>query len=106
MNKHCSSTLVAIALVTFAGHAAAQSACENLRVNVRNTLFQINGLDAFCTEFDKMKADLASMKSALSNAHAENALLSARLAASTTPGPSDIDRDSQRAGSDSRTREE
>lgn len=80
MNKRCSSILVAVALVALAGPVSAQSTCENLRVNVRNSLFEIFGLDAFCTEFDKMKADLASLKTALSDAHAENAMLKARLA--------------------------
>ena len=84
MNKRCSSILVAVALVALAGPVTAQSACENLRVDVRNSLFEIFGLGAFCAEFDKMKADLASLKTALSDARAENARLEARLAAHDT----------------------
>jgi hypothetical protein len=61
--------------------ATAQAQCENMRVIVRNSVYAIVGLDAFCTEFNKMKADLAGMKSELSIAQRENAMLRARLAA-------------------------
>jgi hypothetical protein len=59
---------------------AAQAQCENLSVIVRNSVYPIHGLDAFCTEFNKMKADLAHLRAGLSLAHRENRLLRARLA--------------------------
>jgi hypothetical protein len=68
---------IAVALLLLSG--AAQAQCEDMVVIVRNSIYQINGLDAFCKEFNKMKADLASMKSALSNARQENAMLRGRL---------------------------
>lgn len=71
-------TLLGMALLALAG--AAQAQCENLRVVVRNSVYAIHGLDAFCSEFNKMKADLADMRSALSLAARNNRLLSARLA--------------------------
>jgi len=77
VNKRLSSALIGTALLALSGVAQAQ--CENMVVIVRNSIYQINGLDAFCKEFNKMKADLASMKSALSNARQENAMLKSRL---------------------------
>jgi hypothetical protein len=71
--------LLGIALVVLSGTAQAQ--CENMRVIVRNSVYSIVGLDAFCTEFNKMKADIAGMRSELSMAHRENAMLRARLEA-------------------------
>ena len=78
MYQRLCMTLLAAALLALAGTAQAQ--CENLRVIVRNSVYAIQGLDAFCSEFNKMKADLADMRSALSLAGRENRLLSARLA--------------------------
>lgn len=93
MSKRRVSMLAGIALLALAGQAEAQSACENMRVNVRNSLFEIFGLDAFCAEFDTLKADVASMKKALSDARAENALLRARLAAQASgAGAVEVDR--------------
>jgi len=77
VNKRLSSALIGTALLALSGVAQAQ--CENMVVIVRNSIYQISGLDAFCQEFNKMKADLASMKSALSNARQENAMLKNRL---------------------------
>ena len=67
-------------LLALSGVARAQ--CEDMVVIVRNSIYQIHGLEAFCKEFNKMKADLASMKSALSNARRENAMLRGRLTVS------------------------
>ena len=88
MNKRLSSSLAVIALLAVSSQAAAQTAspCQNMRVIVRNSVFEIEGLDAFCAEFDKMKAELADTKRALSNARAENAVLEARLAMPATGG--------------------
>jgi len=61
--------------------ATAGAQCENMRVIVRNSVYPIHGLDAFCTEFNKMKADIADMRSELSIARRENAMLKARLEA-------------------------
>ncbi len=77
MNKRLSLSFIAVALIVLSGAARAQ--CENMVVVVRNSIYQINGLDAFCQEFNKMKTDLASLKSALSAARQENALLKGRL---------------------------
>ena len=77
MNKRLSLSFVAAALIVLSGAARAQ--CENMVVVVRNSIYQINGLDAFCQEFNKIKTDLASLKSALSAARQENALLKGRL---------------------------
>ena len=74
------STSAGAALLTLAGTAQAQ--CENMRVIVRNSVYAINGLEAFCTEFNKLKADVAGMRSALDAAREENDRLRARLAAS------------------------
>ncbi len=79
MNKRLSLSLLGIALMVLSG--AAQAQCENMRVIVRNSVYSIVGLDAFCTEFNKMKADLAGMRSELSIAQRENALLRARFEA-------------------------
>lgn len=68
-----------IGTVLFGLSGIAQAQCEDMVVIVRNSIYQINGLDAFCKEFNKMKTDLASMKSALSNARQENAMLRGRL---------------------------
>jgi hypothetical protein len=57
----------------------AQAACEGMSVIVRNSVYSIRGLEAFCTEFNKMKADLADMRSELTIAKSENAMLRARL---------------------------
>ena len=67
--------------MTLSGVAQAQ--CENLRVIVRNSVYPINGLEAFCTEFNKMKADLAGMRSELRSAREDNAMLKDRLAAAS-----------------------
>ncbi len=72
---------VAVGVLLLALSGAAQAQCENLRVIVRNSVYPINGLETFCTEFNKMKADLAGMRSELSIARDENDLLRARLAA-------------------------
>ena len=77
MNRRLSLSLLGIALIVLSGTVQAQ--CENLRVIVRNSVFPIIGLDAFCTEFNKMKADLAGMRSVLSIAKKENQMLKARL---------------------------
>ena len=77
MNKRLSLSFVAAVLMVLSGVARAQ--CEDMVVVVRNSIYQINGLDAFCQEFNKMKTDLASLKSALSAARQENALLKGRL---------------------------
>lgn len=60
---------------------AAEAQCENMRVIVRNSVYPIVGLEAFCTEFNKLKADLAGMRSELATARARNRALEARLAA-------------------------
>lgn len=73
--------------VLLALSGAAQAQCEDMVVIVRNSIYQINGLDAFCKEFNKMKADLASMKSALSSARQENAMLRGRLTVSSADSP-------------------
>ena len=83
MNKTLASSLIGIVLIALSGVAQAQ--CENMVVIVRNSIYQINGLDAFCQEFNKMKADLASMKSALSNARQENAMLKGQLIYGSLP---------------------
>lgn len=79
MNKRLSLGVAGMVLVLLSG--AAQAQCENLRVIVRNSVYAIHGLDAFCTEFNQMKADLAGMRSELSIARQENAMLKARLEA-------------------------
>jgi hypothetical protein len=66
-------------LLALSGTAQAQ--CESLRVIVRNSVYPVIGLETFCTEFNKMKADLAGMRGELSIAREENDLLKARLAA-------------------------
>jgi hypothetical protein len=71
-------TLLGVAMLTLSGAARAQ--CENLRVIVRNSVYPIQNLDAFCTEFNKMKADLANLRAGLSLADRENRLLRAQLA--------------------------
>lgn len=78
MCKRLSFGLLGVALLALS--AAAQAQCENMRVIVRNSVYAINGLDAFCSEFNQMKADLAEMRSALSLARQENRVLRARLA--------------------------
>lgn len=83
MDKRLISSVVGLGLLVFSGMAHAQ--CENLRVIVRNSVYPINGLEAFCTEFNKMKADLAGMRAELARARDENAMLKARLV--TEPGP-------------------
>jgi len=77
VKKRLSLSFIAAVLIVLSG--AAQAQCENMVVVVRNSIYQINGLDAFCQEFNKMKTDLASLKSALSAARQENALLKGRL---------------------------
>ena len=81
MNRKLSSVLTGVLLMTLSGVAQAQ--CENLRVIVRNSVYPINGLEAFCTDFNKMKADLADMRSALRSAREEYAPLKDRLAAAS-----------------------
>jgi hypothetical protein len=73
--------LIGVVLVVLSGAARAQ--CESMRVIVRNSVYSIHGLDAFCTEFNKMKADLAGMRSELSIARRDNAMLRARLEAAS-----------------------
>lgn len=86
MKRRLASILTAAALAALAGQAAAQSRsqCENMRVIVRNGVYAIQGLEAFCTEFENMRSELASMKKALSDARTRNHLLEARLAARST----------------------
>ena len=79
MNRKLSIIVIAPLLLALSGVAQAQ--CENLRVIVRNSVYPINGLEAFCTEFNKMKADLAGMRGELTIVRDENDLLRARLAA-------------------------
>ena len=78
VNKRLSAGFVGGALLLLSAAASAQ--CENMVVVVRNSVYPINGLDAFCKEFNQMKADLASMKSALAAARQENAMLREGLA--------------------------
>ena len=73
-------SLLGIALMVLSG--AAQAQCENLRVIVRNSVYSIHGLEAFCTEFNRMKAELAGMRSELSIANKQNQDLRARLTGS------------------------
>jgi hypothetical protein len=69
--------LAGVVLLLLSGVAQAQ--CEGMVVIVRNSVYSINGLDAFCQEFNQMKTDLASLKSALSSARQENAMLRSRM---------------------------
>ena len=80
MESRSLSMLAGAVLLVLAG--AAQAQCENMRVIVRNSVYAINGLEAFCTEFNKLKADVAGMRSALNAARRENDRLRADLAAS------------------------
>ena len=77
MNKRLSVSLAGVALLLSSGFA--QAACEDMRVIVRNSVYPILGLEAFCTEFNKMKADLTGMRSELTIAKSENAMFKARL---------------------------
>lgn len=77
MSKRLLSSLIGSVLMVLAG--AAQAQCEDMVVIVRNSVYPINGLAAFCSEFKQMKTDLASMKSALSAARQENAMLKDQL---------------------------
>ena len=77
MSKRLSVSLAGAALLLLSG--LAQAACEDMRVIVRNSVYPIRGLEAFCTEFNKMKADLTGMRSELTIAKSENAMLRARL---------------------------
>ena len=79
MNKKSLLCCAGLALVVFSGMAQAQ--CEGLRVIVRNSVYPVIGLDTFCSDFNKMKADLADMRSELSIARQENAQLRTRLMA-------------------------
>ena len=83
MNKRLSSSLFGMVLMALT--ATAQAQCENMRVIVRNSVFPITGLEAFCTEFNKMKSDLAGMRSELSIAKRDNAMLKARLTGTSVP---------------------
>jgi hypothetical protein len=88
MVKRLPSIVTGVLLLVLSG--AVQAQCESLRVIVRNSVYAIHGLDAFCTDFNKMKADLAGMRSELTIAREENDLLKARLAAvsgSQSPQP-------------------
>ena len=87
MNKRLSLGFVGGALLLLSAEASAE--CENMVVIVRNSVYPITGLDAFCKEFNQMKADLASMKSALSAARQENAMLRERLAPAAGPARDD-----------------
>ncbi len=84
MNKRLSVVLAGAVLLPLSG--VAQAACENMSVIVRNSVYSIRGLEAFCTEFNKMKADLAGMRSELSIAKRENAMLRARLTGTSVQG--------------------
>jgi hypothetical protein len=77
VNKRLSVSLAGAALLLSSG--LAQAACEGMNVIVRNSVYSIRGLEAFCTEFNKMKADLADMRSELTIAKRENAMLRDRL---------------------------
>ena len=83
MEKKALLSCLAVVLIALTGVAQAQ--CENMRVIVRNSVYPVLGLDAFCTDFNKMKADVANMRSELSIARQENVLLKARLAATSEP---------------------
>ena len=85
MDKRLPSIVIGMLFLALSG--AAQAQCENLRVIVRNSVYPINGLEAFCTEFNKIKADLAGMRSELTIARDENDLLRARLAAVSRQEP-------------------
>lgn len=85
VNKRLLLGFVAGALLVLSGAASAR--CEDMVVIVRNSIYQINGLDAFCKEFNQMKADVASMKSALSAARQENAMLRERLVPAVGQAP-------------------
>ena len=87
VNKRLSAGFVGGALLLLSAAASAQ--CENMVVVVRNSVYPINGLDAFCKEFNQMKADLASMKSALAAARQENAMLREGLAPAAGPARND-----------------
>ena len=101
MARRLSSFVAGAALLVLSGTVQAQ--CENLRIIVRNSVWPIIGLDAFCTEFNKMKADLAGMRSELATAREENTALRARLAAVSGQVPREIPvrvaRDSASSGS-------
>ncbi|NIP47624.1 MAG: hypothetical protein GWN21_15905 [Gammaproteobacteria bacterium] len=79
MPRRLSCGILGLALLAAAGAASAE--CEGMRVIVRNAVYPIHGLDAFCKEFREMKAVLADMRSALSEARQENRMLRARLSA-------------------------
>ena len=81
MNKLLSWSLLGMLLMALTGAANAQ--CENMRVVVRNSVYAIHGLEAFCTEFNKLKADMAGMRSELVIAKRDNAMLKARLTGTT-----------------------
>ena len=85
MKKRLLSGLTAAVLLAVAGQAQAQ--CEDMVVIVRNSVYRINGLEAVCKEFNQMKADLAGMKSALSRARQENAMLRGQLTVSSARPP-------------------
>jgi len=84
VNKRLSVVLAGAVLLPLSG--VAQAVCENMNVIVRNQVYSIRGLEAFCTEFNKMKADLAGMRSELSIAKRENAMLRARLTGTSVQG--------------------
>lgn len=75
--RRLSSSVLGIAFMVLSGTVQAQ--CDNLRVIVRNSVYSIHGLDAFCTEFNRMKAELADMRSELSLAKREGRMLRAQL---------------------------
>lgn len=77
------SILITAALWSVTG--AANATCQLMTVEVRNQLYDIRGLDAFCAEFEKLKGDVQTLMQKLAALQRENDAL--RAALETRPLP-------------------
>ena len=76
-------SMLVTALCSVSGAALAR--CESMNVIVRNQVWDIRGLDAFCAEFEALKAEVRTLSKKLAASERENEALRAALDAPERP---------------------
>ena len=78
---------VAVIVSLWSAPGAALTQCQQLNVIVRNQVWEIRGLNAFCSEFEQLKSEVQTLKRNLAASQRENDVLRARLDARILAGP-------------------
>ena len=82
---HLTFKRVALATILWAMSGSAFAQCENLRVVIRNQVWPLENLDAFCRDYDQLKREVARLAENLARLERENRELRARLDAPAEP---------------------